>query len=77
MLSSVFWCYYCSESKTILYLDSVYCKFLLNVSVEIIPFKHLYFSTQSNLDYLGLVHVNMITGTRSESSTGCYWIINS
>ena len=29
--------YYCSESKTILYLDTVYCKFLLYVSVEINP----------------------------------------
>ena len=30
--------YYCSESKPILYLDTVYCKFLLYVSVEINPF---------------------------------------
>ena len=30
--------YYCSESKPILYLDTVYCKFLLYVSVEIDPF---------------------------------------
>ena len=30
-------CYYCSESKTILCLDTVYCKFLLYVSVEINP----------------------------------------
>ena len=29
---------YCSESKLILYLDTVYCKFLLYVSVEIDPF---------------------------------------
>ena len=29
--------YYCNESKTILYLDTVYCKFLLNVSIEINP----------------------------------------
>ena len=50
-----------SESKTILYLDTVYCKFLLCVSVEIDPFKHRYFSTQTNL----LVYVTMITGTRS------------
>ena len=57
--------YYCSESKTILYLDTVYCKFLLYVSVEINPFKHRYFSTQTNLVYLGLVYVAMITGTRS------------
>ena len=55
--------YYCSESKTILYLDTVYCKFLLYVSVEINPFKHWYFSTQTNLVYLGLVYVTMITGT--------------
>ena len=27
--------YYCSESKTILYLDTVYCKFLLHMSVKI------------------------------------------
>ena len=58
--------YYCSESKTILYLDTVYCKFLLYVSVEINPFR--YFSTQTNLVYLGLVYVTMITGTRSEST---------
>ena len=31
-------CYYCSESKPILYLDTVYCKFLLYVSVETDPF---------------------------------------
>ena len=43
--------YYCSESKTILYLDTVNCKFLLYVSVEINPFKHRYFSTQTNLAY--------------------------
>ena len=60
--------YYCSESKTILYLDTVYCKFLLYVSIEINPFKHRYFSTQTNLVYLGLVYVTMITGTRSEST---------
>ena len=59
--------YYCSESKTILYLDTVYCKFILNVSVEINPFKHPYFSTQTNLVYLGLVYVTVITGTRSYS----------
>ena len=29
--------YYCTESKTILYLDTVYCKILLYVSVEINP----------------------------------------
>ena len=31
-------CYYCSEIMPILYLDTVYCKFLLYVSVEIDPF---------------------------------------
>ena len=31
---------YGNESKPILYLDTVYCKFLLYVSVEIYPFKH-------------------------------------
>ena len=55
--------YYYSESKTM-----VYCKFLLYVSVEINPFKHWYFSTQTNLVYLGLVYVTMISGTRSEST---------
>ena len=59
--------YCCSESKTILYLDTVYRKFLLYVSVEINPLKHRCFSTQTNLVYLGLVYVTMITGTRSES----------
>ena len=58
--------YYRSESKTILYLNTVYCKFLLYVSIEINPFKHRYFSTQTNLVYLGLVYVTMITGTRKE-----------
>ena len=58
--------YYC-ESKTILYLDTVYCTFLLYVKVDINPFKHRYFSTQTNLVYLGLVYVTMITGTRRES----------
>ena len=47
--------YYCSESNTILYLDTVYCKFLLYVSIEINPFKHRYFITQTNLVYLGIV----------------------
>ena len=65
LLSS--WRYYCSKSKTILYLGMVYCKFLLYVSVEINPLKHRCFSTQINLVYLGLVYVTMITGTRSES----------
>ena len=60
--------YYCSESKTIVYLDTVYCKFILIVSLEINPFKHRYFSTQTNLVYLGLVYVTMITWTRSEST---------
>ena len=43
--------YYCSESKPILYLDTVYCKFLLYVSVEIDPFsceQNRHFSTQTN-----------------------------
>ena len=57
-------CYYCSESKIILYRDTVYCKFLIYVSVEINPFKHGYFSTQTNLFYLGLVYVTMITLSR-------------
>ena len=57
--------YYCSESKTILYLDMVNCKFLLYVSIKINPFKHRYFSTQTNLVYLGLGYVTMITGTCS------------
>ena len=60
--------YYCSESKTILYLDTVYRKFLLYVSVEINPLKHRCFSTQTNLVYLGLVYVTMITGILSEST---------
>ena len=54
--------YYCSESKTILYLDTVYCKFELYVSLKINP------SAQTNFVYLGLVYVTMITGTRSEST---------
>ena len=29
--------YYCSESKTIFYVDMVYCKFILYVNVEINP----------------------------------------
>ena len=60
--------YYCSESKTILYLDTVYHKFLLYVSIEINPLKHRCFSTQTNLVYIGLVYVTIITGTRSEST---------
>ena len=55
------WRYYCIESKTVLYLDIVYCKFLLYVSVEINPV----FNTQTNLIYLGLGCVTMITGTRN------------
>ena len=62
------WRYYCSKSKTILYLDTGYCKILLYVGVEINPLKHQYFSTQTNLVYLGLVYMTMITGTRSEST---------
>ena len=49
--------YYCSESKTIFYLDTVYCKILLYVSVEINP------STIGNLAPK-LTYVTMITGTR-------------
>ena len=60
--------YYCSESKTILYLDTVYCRFLLYVSVEINPLKHGCLSAQTNLIYLCLVYVTKITGTRSEST---------
>ena len=59
---------YCSESKTILYLDTVYFKFLLYISVEINLIKHGYFSTQTNHVYLGLVYMTMTTGTRSEST---------
>ena len=66
LLSSRRYC--CSESKTILYQDTVYCKFLLYVCVEINQLKHRCFSAQSNLVYLGLVYVTMITGTRSEST---------
>ena len=66
LLSS--WRYYCSKSKTIHYLDMAYCKFLLYVNIETNPFKHRYFSTQTNLVYLGLVYVTMITGTHSAST---------
>ena len=62
LLSSRRYC--CSESKTILYLDTV----LLYVCVEINQFKHGCFSAQTNLVYLGLVYVTMITGTRSENT---------
>ena len=60
--------YFYSESKTILYLETVYCKFLLYVSVEINPLKHRCFSAQINLVYLGLVYVTINTGTHSEST---------
>ena len=66
LLSS--WRYYCSKSKTILYLDTVYRKFLLYVSVEMKPLKHRCFSAQTNLVYLGLVYVTIITGIRTEST---------
>ena len=66
--SSAFRRYYCSESKTIPYLDTVYRKFLLYVSVEINPFKYRCFSTLTNFVYLGLVYVTMRTGMRSEST---------
>ena len=49
--------YYCSKSNTILYLDMVYYKFLLYVSIEMNPFIHRYYSTQTNLVYLGLGYV--------------------
>ena len=42
------------------------CKFLLYVSVEIDPFgceKNRQFGTQTNLLYLGLVNVSMVTWT--------------
>ena len=55
--------YYCRESKTILYLDTVYCKFILNVSVEID--RSNIGILAPNLAYLGIVYVTMITGTRS------------
>ena len=63
--------YYCSESKTILYLDTVYRKFLLYVSEEINPC----FITQTNLVYLYLVYVAMITEIRSESSVALQGVI--
>ena len=52
--SSVLQRYYCSESKPNLYLDTVYCKFLLYVSVEINPFKHRQFGAQTNFLYLAV-----------------------
>ena len=59
-------CYYCSESKTILYMDTAYSKLLLYVSVEINSFEHRYFRTQTKLCLLW-PYVTMITGTRCES----------
>ena len=53
--------YYCSESKTILYLDTGYCKFLLYVSVQSNPLKHRYLAPK-------LGYVTMITGTRNNST---------
>ena len=32
------------------------------------PFKHRYYGTKTNLVYIGLVYVTMITGTSSEST---------
>ena len=58
--------YYHSESKPILYQDTVYCKFLLHVCIEIDRLavnKHWQFSTQTDFPYLGLVNVSIITGT--------------
>ena len=63
--SAVFTVPLLSESKIILYLDTVYCKFFLYV--EINAFKQQYCITITNLIYLGLVCVTMITGTRSKS----------
>ena len=60
--------YYCSGSKPILYLDTFYCKFSLYVIVEMNPLKHRCFSAQTNLVYLGLVYVTIITGIHSEST---------
>ena len=57
---------YCSKSKPILYLDTVYCKFLPYVSLEIDPFSCEQTSgiyTKTNFLYLGLVNVTVITGT--------------
>ena len=59
--------YYCSESETILYLDTVYVSFYFIVSLEINTLKHRCVSTQTNLVYFGLACVTMITGTRSKS----------
>ena len=38
VLHSVFllWCYYCSESKPLVYLYVVHCKFWLNLEVEVV-----------------------------------------
>ena len=46
-----------------LYVDTVYCKFLLYISVEIDPFSCDQTSTIYNFLYLGRVNVCMITGT--------------
>ena len=57
---------HCSESKPILNLDTVDCKFLRYVSVEIDLFRceqNRHFSTQTNFQCLGLVNVSAITGT--------------
>ena len=48
-------------------MGTLFC-LLLYVSVEINMLKHRCYSTQTNLVYLGLVYVTMITGTRSEST---------
>ena len=46
--------YGASESKPFPYLNTVYYKFLLYVSVEIVPFSCDKFSTQTNFLYLAL-----------------------
>ena len=55
--------YYCSESKTILYLDTVYCKILLYVSIEINPSNIGILASKLNL-LTEALYVTMITGTR-------------
>ena len=55
--------YYCSESKPILYQNTVYCRFLICVCTHLAVNKHRQFSTQTDFPYLGLVNVSMITGT--------------
>ena len=55
-----------SESKLIVYLYNVYCKFLLYVSIEIDPFsceQNWHFSTQTKFQYLGLVNVSVLSET--------------